>query len=84
MKAAKWIKEIEEAKKKLQEYRCEDPYYCYMPLNFMESIMAKLMKSIPISWIEAYIENYDGFYGDEVKATIKRMLEEWREESGTY
>ena len=57
MEAKEWIKEIEEAKKKLYEYRCVDPYYCYMPFSFLEAIMTKLMKSIPISWIENYIKD---------------------------
>ena len=60
MKKEKWIKEIEEAKKKLEEYRVPDTYHiCSMPFSFMQSIMAKLMKSIPISYIEDKIKEHE-------------------------
>lgn len=81
MKKEKWIREIEEAKKKLKEYRVPDTYHiCSMPYSFMESIMAKLEGSIPISWLKEWEEKhkndpcYCGFVSEEI-------IKDWEKEN---
>ena len=80
MKAKKWSKEIEEANKKLEEYRVPYTYHiCSMPYSFMQSIMAKLMKSIPIEWVRKYMDNLPD--GSMAYECILVMLEEWEKEN---
>lgn len=83
MKAAKWIKEIEKAKKKLYEYRREGQCYCVMPFTFMEAVMTKLMKSIPISWIENEIKEHESISTDKAFCSSLRILINlWEKENG--
>ena len=81
MKAAKWFKEIEEAKKKLEEYRVPDTYHiCSMPYSFMESIIGKLMGSIPINWILDWNKKNGNDY-IFTNSVIPNMLEDWEKEN---
>ena len=83
MEVEKWIKGIEEAKKKLYEYRCEDPYYCYIPFSFLEAIMAKLMKSIPISYIEDKIKEHESkSTARAFCSSLRILINLWEEENG--